>query len=43
MDSWPDGCKNKDLGLKKKIVMLVKTLESPLDFKEITPVNHGGN
>ena len=29
--------------LKKKIVVLEKTLESPLDSKEIKPVNAKGN
>ena len=34
MNSWPDGCKNKDLDLKK-IVVLEKTLERPLNCKEM--------
>ena len=34
MTSWPDGGKNKDLDLKK-IVVLEKTLERPLNCKEM--------
>ena len=34
MNSWPDGGKNKDLDLKK-IVVLEKTLERPLNCKEM--------
>ena len=34
LNSWPDGGKNKDLDLKK-IVVLEKTLERPLNCKEM--------
>ena len=40
-ESWEEGWTPKNLCLQT--VVLEKTLESPLDYKEIKPVNHKGN